>query len=63
MHRSGLFLPLPRSLDPSWSQATENVPSRAQELTLTKRPPYLQHLSESEGEEGVSDADRDARLA
>lgn len=64
LHRNGLYLPPPRL--PHFRR----VPHSPSPLTIAPHPkntaarwPHFSHFSESEGEENISEADRDARLA
>ncbi|KAF4598557.1 hypothetical protein EYR38_006961 [Pleurotus pulmonarius] len=67
LHRDGIYLPQPRLSTvsappiPKHPGVTGHVPMRP--MSGPRRWSQLSHLSESEGEEGVSEADRDARLA
>jgi hypothetical protein len=67
VHRSGIYLPHPRlSNIPSHQKppASPKAPTGDFMATKTNRwSARLSQLSESDGEEGVSEADRDARLA
>jgi len=65
LHRNGLFLPPPRL--PQFRRAK---PHTSAHPTIALHPrntpawwPHLSHLAESEEEETISEADRDARLA
>lgn len=63
-HKTGLYLPQPM-LTNVGKERIERLSSNADVRTSTKPRHWsnLPHLSESDGEEGVSEADRDARLA
>jgi len=65
LHRNGLYLPPPRL--PHFRRTTPHPPTPPMSAprlksTATWRP-RLSYLSESDGEENISEADRDARLA
>jgi len=67
LHKNGLFLPRPRLSKPV---VLDRAASKQNPRGETGSPPDMQrrwshqhHLSDSDGEEGVSEADRDARLA
>jgi hypothetical protein len=65
LHYNGLYLPSPRlphfrRAKPHTSAPLTNVPHPT---STSARWLHLSHLSESEGEENISEADRDARLA
>ena len=65
LHKNGLLLPQPRLSKPVVLNraASERKPhSEMGNPDMQRRWPH-QHLSDSDGEEGVSEADRDARLA
>jgi hypothetical protein len=64
-HRNGLYLPPPRL--PHFCRAKPHPPAPLTSVAHAKSTAVwwsqLSHLSESDGEENVSEADRDARLA
>ncbi|KAG2364907.1 hypothetical protein BDR07DRAFT_1557955 [Suillus spraguei] len=64
-HRNGLHLPLPRL--PHFCRLNPHPPAPSTSIAHSKSTaawwPRLSHLSESDGEENISEADRDARLA
>ncbi|KAG2036116.1 hypothetical protein BDR03DRAFT_898980 [Suillus americanus] len=64
-HRNGLYLPPPCL--PYFCRATPHPPVPLTSVAHSKSTaawwPQLSHLSESDGEENISEADRDARLA
>ena len=64
-HRNGLYVPPPRL--PHFCRAKLIPPAPFTSVAHTKSTtawwPRLSHLSESDGEENISEADRDARLA
>jgi len=65
-HRNGIYLPQPTL--PRNSEAVGRTATLTHQEPLRPRPPSwrlstLANLSDSDGEEGVSEADRDARLA
>jgi hypothetical protein len=70
LHKNGLLLPRPRPR-PSKPVAIcradtkQKPPNETEDTTLGMQPRWSDrsHLSDSDGEEGVSEADRDARLA
>ncbi|OJA20857.1 hypothetical protein AZE42_02968 [Rhizopogon vesiculosus] len=64
-HRNGLYLPSPclphlRKVKP---HTTAPLPITPRSKSTTAWWPHLSHLSESDGEDNISEADRDARLA
>ncbi|KAG9221064.1 hypothetical protein CCMSSC00406_0005497 [Pleurotus cornucopiae] len=67
LHRDGIYLPQPRLSTvsappiPKHPGVASHAPMRP--MSGPRRWSQLSHLSESEGEEGISEADRDARLA
>lgn len=65
LHKNGLYLPQPRLPNPLTPHKSDRPSEPISGRTTTKpwRWSRMSHLSESEGEEGVSEADRDARLA
>ncbi|KAG1858104.1 hypothetical protein F4604DRAFT_1684988 [Suillus subluteus] len=64
-HRNGLYLPPPRL--PHFCRVKPHPPAPLTSVAHSKSTaawwPQLSHLSESDGEENISEADRDARLA
>ncbi|KAG1765509.1 hypothetical protein EV702DRAFT_1283104 [Suillus placidus] len=64
-HRNGLYLPRPRL--PHFCRVKPHPPAPLTSIPHSKSTaawwPRLSHLSESDGEENISEADRDARLA
>ncbi|KAG1839020.1 hypothetical protein DFJ58DRAFT_813100 [Suillus subalutaceus] len=64
-HRNGLYLPPPRL--PHFCRVKPHPPAPLTSVAPSKSTaawwPQLSHLSESDGEENISEADRDARLA
>ncbi|TFK75375.1 hypothetical protein BDN72DRAFT_832240 [Pluteus cervinus] len=62
-HRSGLFLPQPVLADAGPRRTRGTVVKGANSHLAVLYDPATSRASESEGEEGISEADRDARLA
>lgn len=65
MHKTGVFIPQPRLPNPRKQRVriVEPQPRKMVPATHQPRPPLVVNASESEGEELISEADRDARLA
>jgi hypothetical protein len=66
-HRNGLYLPQPTLSSLTSPREVVVPPKSPRHMNDEQERPWrwskLSHLSESDGEEGVSEADRDARLA
>lgn len=68
LHKNGLYLSQPRlsggviinQVDSNRGPKNSSMDSPVDQV---QHWPHLPHLSDSDGEEGVSEADRDARLA
>lgn len=65
MHKNGVYIPQPRLPDPRKHkvQIAQPPPRKPTPAVHLHRSSVIINVSESEGEEVISEADRDARLA